>query len=55
LGIGKLALRSKSIGSIWIFKKKLRPDGSINKYKARLVAKGYRQNEELTTSMLIRQ
>jgi hypothetical protein len=24
-----------------MFKKKLRPDGIINKYKARLVAKGY--------------
>ncbi|GJT02072.1 DNA polymerase zeta catalytic subunit-like protein [Tanacetum coccineum] len=29
----------------WIFKKKLRPDGAIEKYKARLVAKGYRQKE----------
>jgi hypothetical protein len=28
-----------------VFKKKLRPDGTINKYKARLVAKGYTQNE----------
>ena len=35
----------KPIGHKWIFKKKLRPDGSIEKYKARLVAKGYRQKE----------
>jgi hypothetical protein len=27
----------------WGLKKKLRPDGSIEKYKARLVAKGYTQ------------
>ncbi|GJX21492.1 retrovirus-related pol polyprotein from transposon TNT 1-94 [Tanacetum coccineum] len=35
----------KPIGHKWIFKKKLRPDGTIEKYKARLVAKGYRQKE----------
>jgi predicted ATPase len=29
----------------WVFKKKLRPDGTIDKYKARLVAKGYTQKE----------
>ena len=28
-----------------IFKKKLKPDGTIDKYKARLVAKGYTQKE----------
>jgi hypothetical protein len=28
-----------------VFKKKLRPDGTIDKYKARLVAKGYTQME----------
>jgi hypothetical protein len=28
-----------------VFKKKLRPDGTIKKYKARLVAKGYTQKE----------
>jgi hypothetical protein len=31
----------KAIGIKWIFKVKLNPDGSINKYKARLVAKGF--------------
>ena len=35
----------KSIGCKWVFKKKLRPDGTIEKYKARLVAKGYTQKE----------
>ena len=29
------------LGCKWVFKKKLRPDGTIEKYKARLVAKGY--------------
>ena len=28
-----------------MFKKKFRPDGTIEKYKARLVAKGYTQKE----------
>ena len=32
----------KPIGYKWIFKKKLKPNGSIDKFKARLVAKGYR-------------
>jgi hypothetical protein len=31
----------KTIGSKWVFKKKLRPDGTIERYKARLVIKGY--------------
>ncbi|CAH9095404.1 unnamed protein product [Cuscuta europaea] len=34
-----------TIGCKWIFKKKLKPDGTIDKYKARLVAKGYKQKE----------
>jgi hypothetical protein len=29
------------VGCKWEFKKKLRPDGTIEKYKTRLVAKGY--------------
>ena len=36
----------KPLGCKWVFKKKLRPDGTIEKYKARLVAKGYDQQEE---------
>jgi hypothetical protein len=35
----------KHVGCKWLFKKKLRPDGTIDKYKARLVAKGYTQKE----------
>lgn len=33
------------MGCNWVFKKKLRPDGTIKKYKARLVAKDYTQKE----------
>ncbi|KAL0354120.1 UNVERIFIED_CONTAM: putative mitochondrial protein [Sesamum angustifolium] len=32
-------------GCKWIFKKKLKLDGSVDKYKVRLVAKGFKQNE----------
>jgi hypothetical protein len=35
----------KPVGCKWVFKKKLRSDGAIDKYKARLVAKGYTQKE----------
>ena len=38
---------SKPIGCKWIFKRKLKADGSVDKYKAKLVAKGYRQKEGL--------
>jgi hypothetical protein len=33
----------KAIGCRWVFRKKLKADGSLDKYKARLVAKGYLQ------------
>lgn len=33
----------KAIGSKWVFKVKLKADGSLERYKARLVAKGYTQ------------
>jgi hypothetical protein len=36
----------KPVGCKWVFKKKLKPYGTIEKYKARLVAKGYTQKEE---------
>ena len=36
----------KPVECKWVFKKKLRPDGTIEMYKARLVAKGYTQKEE---------
>ncbi|GJX80847.1 calcineurin B-like protein 4 [Tanacetum coccineum] len=35
----------KLLGYKWIFKKKMKADGTINKYKARLVIKGFRQGE----------
>jgi hypothetical protein len=37
----------KTIGCKWILKKKLKADGTIDKYKARLVAKGFRQRENI--------
>jgi hypothetical protein len=33
------------VGCKWVLKKKLRPDGTIDKYKARLMAKGYTQKK----------
>ena len=38
---------SKPLGYKWIFKKKMKTDGSIDKYKAILVIKGYKQKEGL--------
>jgi hypothetical protein len=35
----------KPVGCKWVFKKKLRPDGTIDKYKTKLVAKGHTQKE----------
>ena len=32
----------------WVFKLKLKPDGSVAKHKTRLVAKGFCNNKELT-------
>ncbi|MED6162296.1 hypothetical protein PIB30_118906 [Stylosanthes scabra] len=39
----KLPKGKKAIGCKWIFKIKLKQDGSIERYKARLVAKGFTQ------------
>ena len=33
----------KVVGSKWVFKRKLGPDGSVERYKARLVAQGFSQ------------
>ncbi|KAL0351158.1 UNVERIFIED_CONTAM: Retrovirus-related Pol polyprotein from transposon RE1 [Sesamum radiatum] len=35
----------RAIGSKWVYKVKLNPDGTVERYKARLVAKGYNQIE----------
>ncbi|GKE26616.1 retrovirus-related pol polyprotein from transposon TNT 1-94, partial [Tanacetum coccineum] len=37
----------KLLGYKWIFKKKMKAEGTIDKYKARLVIKGFRQHEGL--------
>lgn len=42
-----LPVGCKPLGYRWIFKKKMKADGSIDKYKARLVIKGFRQKEGL--------
>lgn len=34
------------VGSRWVFKTKLKSDGSIERFKARLVAKGYNNQLE---------
>ena len=36
---------SVPVGCKWIFKKKMKADGTIDKFKARLVAKGFKQQE----------
>lgn len=38
---------NKPIEYKWIFKKKLKANGTIDKYKARLVAMGYHQKERV--------
>ncbi|GJV20759.1 zinc finger, CCHC-type containing protein [Tanacetum coccineum] len=35
----------KALGCKWILKRKMKVDGSIDKYKARLVIQGFRQKE----------
>ena len=39
----KMKSGEKAIGCRWVFRKKLKADGSLEKYKARLVAKGFLQ------------
>ena len=42
-----LPLGTKPIECKWIFKRKLKANGSIDKYKARLVAKGFSQKKDI--------
>ncbi|PHU26689.1 putative polyol transporter 3 [Capsicum chinense] len=39
--------KNKPLGSKWIFKRKMKADGTIDKYKARLVVKGFKQKKGL--------
>ncbi|KAL0355297.1 UNVERIFIED_CONTAM: Copia protein [Sesamum radiatum] len=43
--LAELPPGKKAIGSRWVYKVKLKQDGTIERYKARLVAKGYTQIE----------
>ena len=40
----------RPIGCKWVYRVKLNPNGTIERYKARLVAKGYTQRERLDFS-----
>ena len=42
-----LPLDCKTTGCKWVLRKKLKLDGSIDKFKARLVAKGFKQKVDL--------
>lgn len=48
-----LPLGKSTTGSKWIYKTKIRVDGSIKRYKARLVAKGYNNKKALTFMTLL--
>ena len=47
MGACRSPLDCKPLGFKWIFKRKMKADGFIDKYKAKLVIKGYRQREGL--------
>jgi hypothetical protein len=51
--LSELPFGYKPIGCKWVFKKKLRPDGTIDKYKTRLVAKDYTQRKAMISLILI--
>jgi hypothetical protein len=41
------------VGCKWIFKKKIKPDGTVDKFKARLVVKGFTQKKVRIILILI--
>ena len=43
--LSDLSTGCKPLGCKWIFKRKMKADGSIDKFKARLVIQGFRQRE----------
>ena len=45
LELADLPTGCKPLGCKWIFKKKMKVDGSIGNFKARLVIQGFRQRE----------
>ena len=47
MGTGGYPPSNKASACKWIFKRKLKADGLIDKYKARPVAKGFKQKEGL--------
>ena len=42
-GLVKLPANRKAVGSKWVYKQKIGPDGSVERYKAHLVAQGFSQ------------
>ena len=45
--LADLSPRNKPFGSKWIYKRKIKDDGTIDKYTTRHVVKGYKQKEGL--------
>ncbi|GJR92959.1 zinc finger, CCHC-type containing protein [Tanacetum coccineum] len=45
--LSNLPLGCKPLGCKWIFKRKMKVDGTIDKFKARLVIQGFRQKERI--------
>ena len=44
---------SKPLGYKWIFKKKMKADGTIDKYKARLIIKGYKKKRNVLITLIL--
>ena len=47
MGVSRFTFWCKDYCCKWIFKRKLKQDGSIEKYKAHLVAKGFKQRKNV--------